>query len=331
MSTPKKPTLADIARAAGVSTATVSRVVNGNFGKVSKVTRTRIIDLIEELNYEPMRLGRAPSRTEAGIVALLTPDTRNAFYASIADELEQAISATGKAMVLCHTREDPDIQDRHLRQMQSHGVAGIALLGAVPSPGLARAVESGRPLVFVNRKCPYGAGHAFVGIDNYSAGADVARHFLDCGYDPVGMVHGPLNSSASLDRYEGFRDALEIADRPLADNRVIEGGLSMESGYHATTQLLDRAVRLRAIFCANDAVAYGAYHRCQELGLTSPEDIALFGFDDNPYNAWLAPWLSTIAVPCVGMGQQIAELLASGPAPPRQYLLPYELKLRHSA
>lgn len=331
MNARKKPTLADVAHAAGVSTATVSRVVNGSPRKVSKTTRERISKLIEELEYEPIRIGRALSRMESDIVALLTPDTRNAFYASIADGLELAISASNKAMVLCHTREDPALQDRHLRQMQSHGVAGIALLGAVPSPGLAKAVESGVPLVFVNRKCPYGVGYTFVGIDNYSAGHDVARHFLACDYSPVAVIHGPLNSSASLERYEGFRDAMEVAGRPLSDEFTIAGGLSMESGYSAATRVLNRCEKPRAIFCANDAVAYGAYHRCQELGLASPEDVALFGFDDNPYNRWLAPWLSTVAVPCTAIGQQIAELLLTGQTRPRQYLLPYELQIRHSA
>src|SRR5699024_9218363 len=104
-------------------------VINGETHKASKETRERIQKLIKEMGYQPMQLGRALSRMESDTVALLTPDTRNAFYASIADGLEQAINATGKAMILCHTREDPDIQDKYLRQMESHGVAGIALLG----------------------------------------------------------------------------------------------------------------------------------------------------------------------------------------------------------
>lgn len=331
MSTRKKPTLADVAHAAGVSTATVSRVVNGTSDKVSKTTRKRIIKRIQELEYEPMRIGRALSRMESEMIALLTPDTRNAFYASIADGLEQAISASGKAMILCHTREDPELQDRHLREMLSHGVAGIALLGAVPSTGLAKAMESQTPLVFVNRKCPFGAGYAFVGIDNYNAGHDVARHFLSHNYHPAAIIHGPLNSSASLERYEGFRDAMQIASQPLAQEFVLAGELSMESGYRAATHLLERDKQPRAVFCANDSIAYGVYHRCQELGLSSPADIALFGFDDNPYNAWLAPWLSTVAVPCEAMGRQTAKTLVTGQAKPRQYLLPYKLKLRNSA
>lgn len=331
MNTRKTPTLADVARAAGVSTATVSRVINGTTTKVSAVTRERILKHIGELDYQPMQIGRALSRMESATVALLTPDTRNAFYASIADALEQAITATGKAMVLGHTREDPALQDRHLAQMQSHSVADIAMLGAVPSSGLSKAVERGLPIVFVNRKCPYGAGNAFVGIDNYGAGSDVARHFLERNYDPVAVIHGPLNSSASLERYEGFRDVMESAGHPLSERFVVHGGLTIESGYRATHALLDQDEQPRAIFCANDAVAYGAHHRCGELGLASPDRIALFGFDDNPLNKWLAPWLSTVAVPCTDIGTRVAELFLGGPVPPRQYLLPYELKIRNSA
>lgn len=326
----QKTTIADVARAAGVSTATVSRVINGATNKASKETRERIQKLIKDMGYQPMQLGRALSRMESDTVALLTPDTRNAFYASIADGLEQAINATGKAMILCHTREDPGIQDKYLRQMESHGVAGIALLGAVPSPGLSRAVQSGLPLVFVNRKCPHPNHHAFVGIDNYSAGCDVAKHFLACNYTPVAAIHGPLNSSASLERYEGFRDTMEAAGRLLSNKLTLGGGLSIESGYQAATRLLSQNEKPRAIFCANDAVAYGVHRHCGELGLVVPDQIALFGFDDNPLNQWLAPWLSTVTVPCEEIGHRIAHLFITKQVPPRQYLLPYQLKIRHS-
>jgi LacI family transcriptional regulator len=327
----------DVAALAGVSVATVSRVVNEKaLKRASPTTVAKVRKAIAELNYRPMRAGRVLRTLESHLVALLIPDITNAFYSAIAHSVELAIRDLGYAMILCNTDESPDLQDAYLEEMQSHLVRGVFLLGAVDSPGLRRAAANGLPIVYMNRKAPPGLSGPFVGIDNHAAGQAVADHFLRQGYRHCGAIHGPLQSSASRERFEGYRDRLARASAPLGAGDVRGGGLTIESGYSAAVELLGSPSRPRAIFCGNDAMAYGAYRRCRELDLKVPGDVALFGFDDNPLNEWLAPWLSTVHVPHARFGPAAATLLRTisdqnGAEPPQTVLLPFRPVLRASA
>ncbi len=160
--------------------------------------------------------------------------------------------------------------------------------------------------------------------------------FIRQHFDHCGAIHGPLHSSASRERFEGFRDRLGEASVQLCAADITGGGLTIESGYSAAVALLGHASRPRAIFCGNDAMAYGAYRRCRELGLEVPGEVALFGFDDNPLNEWLAPWLSTIHVPHDRFGPAAARILRTPPGLSGQnvnqtVLLPFRPILRASA
>ncbi|HET7315250.1 LacI family DNA-binding transcriptional regulator [Salinisphaera sp.] len=329
------PTIGDVARAAGVSTATVSRILNGVPNKATDITAQRVHDAVEKLRYRPVQAGRSLSMMRSAVVALLTPDNRNAFYASIADAVQRGISATGNAMTLCNTREDPASQDAYIEEMRSHLVSGIVLLGAVRTPGLERLLDDGPPVVFVNRKCPVDSDSPFVGIDNYGAGRDVARYFLDKGYVDCAALHGPCMSSASRERFEGFRDAMAAAGAALAGDRIVECDLTIESGYRQSQRLFERGQAPRAVFCGNDPIAYGLHRRCQELKFRVPDDIAIFGFDDNPLNEWLAPWLSTVHVPLEELGRQVSDvmrrLLEGSNEVPARTVLAHTLTIRSSA
>lgn len=332
----KAPSIATVAKRAGVSIATVSRVINGVSNKMSESTLLRVQDAVAELNYRPMRAGTTLRTKQTQLVALLIPDTSNAFYGAIAASVQRALSEERLTMILCNTNETPDAQDEYLWEMRAHMVRGIALFGAVDSPALKEFVADGYPIVFVNRKPPPGLSGPFVGIHNRRAGQDVAEHFLERGYAPCGVVHGPLSSSASAERYEGFCDRLAAAGRPLRPQVSTGGDLTLEAGYRGADRLLAANPRLRAIFCGNDLMAYGAYRLCREKGLGVPDDIALFGFDDNPMNEWVAPWLSTVRVPYERFGPAVRGLfdrLWSDDlvGPQTQITLPHEMVVRASA
>jgi len=317
--------------------ATVSRVLNDqDRGKVSATTRARVRQAIQELDYRPTQAGRALRKLASHLVGLLIPDITNAFYSAIAHSAELAFRELGYAMILCNTDEDPSLQDAYLEEMRAHLAAAVVLLGAVDTPGLRQAVDAGTLVVFLNRKAPPGLVGPFIGIDNRAAGAEVAQHFLRRGYREIGAIHGPLASSASRERFEGFCDRLAAEGVTLAPERIAAGMLTIESGYSAAERLLRGASRPRAIFCGNDLMAYGAHRRCTEVGLAVPEDVALFGFDDNPLNDWLAPWLSTVHVPYDRFGPAAAELVRDviagrRSAGDREVLLPFRITLRASA
>ena len=323
-----------VAQRAGVSIATVSRVLNGIKSKANEETEARVRAAADELDYRPAHAGRALRMRQTKLVALLIPDISNAFYSAIARSIESSLRLRDHTMILCNTNEDPDLQDFYLEEMQSYHVRGVALLGAVDSPGLQRALWQGLPIAFVNRKPPRGGG-VFVGIDNRAAGRASGEHFLRRGFDRCAVIHGPLFSSASRERLEGFISAVTEAGRPPAASHILHGGLSIEGGYAAASTLLVAEPFPRAVFCANDLVAYGLYRRCRELGLKVPGDIAVLGFDDNPLNDWVAPWLSTIHIPYDAFGAAVTDALVrmweGGDASHAAELLPFSLRLRGSA
>jgi LacI family transcriptional regulator len=332
----RRPKVIDVARRAGVSVATVSRVLNGkDTARFSGETADRVWAVARELNYSPSELGRSLRTAKSRAAALLVPDATNGFCADVASSLETTLREAGMSMLLCNTAESPERQDDYLEQVISRGISAVVLLGAVESPGLLRIAKTDTPVVFVNRRPPDPVKGHFVGIDNRSAGAAVAEHFVARGYKDCAVIHGPQRYAASAERLAGFRAKLKEHGIKLPASRQIESALTSEAGHEQAQALLASAKPPRAVFCGNDSIAYGVYRAAAEAGLDVPRDLAIFGFDDNRLNQWLAPWLSTVHVPVQDFGPAIAEILQErreGAAQsPATVLLPYTLVIRDSA
>lgn len=329
------PSIQTVARQAGVSTATVSRVVNGIENKASADTVRRVRAVIDELGYRPSGAGSALRSRQSRIVALLVPNAANPHMAAIAASVETALRQRRLVMILCDTREDPAIQDEYLLEMRAQMVRGIALLGAVDSPVLDQVLDRGEAVVFVNRHATRSAEQAFVGIADRQAGADIAQYFLDRDIAPVGIVHGPLSSSATADRVAGFRERMR-GNGAAVPRALISGGADVDHlaiGYRGAGRVLGREPRPRGLFCGSDLIAYGAQRWCREHGLRVPDDVVLFGFDDNPLNDWVAPWINSVRVPYENFGPAVLDVfdrIWSGEPHDRPFeaRLPYEMVLR---
>lgn len=311
---PGAASITSVARRAGVSIATVSRIVNGVPNKASAETVEKVRRAIAELGYRPVSVGRALRRRESRLVALLAANLGNPAMTAIAASAEHALQAAGYVMVLCDTHDRPEMQDEYLLEMRAQFVRATVLLGAVPSPQLSAFQAAGEPILFVNRRSPAGSA-AFVGIDNRSAGRDVAAHFLTRGLRDVAVIHGPLVSSATVERVAGFREAMAAAGAEIPAHRILTGpGLDhLAIGYGAAGVLLAEGTPPAGLFCLSDLIAYGAHKRLAEKGLAAfepggaVEAPAIVGFDDNPLNDWLAPWLTSVRVPYDAFGQAIVE------------------------
>lgn len=332
----KRVQVRDVARAANVSVATVSRVLNGkDTERFSTATAERVRAAARELKFIPSELGRQLRTADARAVALLVPDTANGFCADVASSLEPALQEVGLSMLLCNTSEIPERQDQYLRQMVNRGISAFILLGAVESDYLLELSNSGKTLVFINRRPPSPIAGHFVGIDNIAAGRAVADHFIAKNYGDCAMIHGPQRYAASAERLIGFSARLREAGIDLPVTRCLESALTPDAGYEKAKILLNNPNRPRAIFCGNDSIAYGVHRACLEARLCVSEDLAIFGFDDNRLNQWLAPWLSTVHVPVQDFGPTIAELLQErregANQTPITALLPFSLVLRNSA
>lgn len=327
--------IAAVAARAGVSIATVSRIVNGVARKASPGTVERVRAAIAALDYRPMRAGRALRQNQSHLVALLASNLANPSMAAIAAAAEVALREAGYVMVACDTHDRPALQDEYLLEMRAHTARAIVLLGAVASPRLAEFRAHGPPLLFVNRRFPGERDGVYVGIDNRAAGREVAEYFLGRGVRALAVIHGDLASSATSERVQGFRQRLARERGALDGAHVVTeaGGEHLQIGHHAMGRLMALRPRVRGVFCASDLIAYGAARRARELGLDVPGDVELVGFDDNPLNDWVAPWLNSVRVPYDRYGAAIVaglEQIWCG-ATPRSIILPHQLAIRITA
>jgi len=308
----KPASIADVAREAGVSIATVSRIVNGTTGKASAATVARVQATIAQVGYRPTGAGQALRKGQSRLVAVLAANLANPAMAAIAASIETALRDVGLAMVLCDTHDNPDLQDEYLSEMRAQAVRATVLLGAVRSKQLANAMAGAAPLLFVSRRCPIDKAAAFVGIDNQAAGAAVASALhARAPKGALAVIHGSLESSATAERIAGFRRRMQQLGRSLLeiDMSAALGADHLALGHAATARLLAQPVKPAAIFCASDLIAYGTHRRLREAGLAVPQDIALIGFDDNPLNDWIAPWLASVRVPYAAFGPAIVAML----------------------
>jgi len=329
----KRPvSISAVAERAGVSIATVSRVVNGVANKASQETVARVRAAIAELGYRPSGAGQALRRRESRLVAVIAANLANPAMSAIAASAEMALREAGYVMVLCDSHDRADLQDEYLREMRAQLVSAFVLLGAVDSPVLDEIVEAGETVLFVNRRHPHHLPATFVGINNEAAGRQVAEFLASHRPKDILAIHGPLSSSATKERLDAF---LEACAERLPDTAVRAGGSDqydhLEIGYRATLDHLQVAGRPpEAIFGLSDLIAYGASRALRENGLDAPGDCILVGFDDNPLNDWIAPWLSSVRVPYEAFGGAIVDCLKemwSG-AGEAEVLLEHKLILR---
>lgn len=326
----KRPaaSLATVAREAGVSMATVSRIVNGEPGRASAETVVRVKAAVTALGYQPNHVGRALRRRESRVVAMLAPNLDNPAMAAIAVSTEAALRAAGYVMILCDTHDRADLQDEYLRAMRSQLVQGYVMVSTVKSPELDHAQARGEALVFVSRRSPDGAG-AYVGIDNRAAGADAADHFLARGIDRPAVLVASQNASSTAERAAGFVERLVARGVPASEiRRATAPGLPhLEIGYEAARRLVAEGGWPRGLLCVSDMMAYGVYRLAVETDVSIPRDCMLVGVDGNPLNDWIAPWLTSVHIPYAEFGEKVVTQLRSlwGGAPAGDILLPHRL------
>jgi LacI family transcriptional regulator len=307
----KPASITAVANYAGVSIATVSRIMNGIQNKASLATQQRVRAAIDELGYRPVTHGQSLRRGESRVVSLHAVNLANPTMAAIAASAETALRAAGYTMVLCDTHDQADLQDATLLDMRAHLVKAYVLLGAMASPQLSLFQRHKESILYVNRR-PHGTltmPHDYVGIDNMAAGIAVAQYFHKRGLVHCGLIHGAAHSPATVDRITGFKSAALELGLTLNKNYIVSGrGLGhLQIGYDGVDKILSHGALPEALFCSSDLIAYGAHRRLSELGFEIPRDIVLMGFDDNPLNDWVAPWLNSVSVPYAQFGDAIVK------------------------
>ncbi|MGH3714830.1 MAG: LacI family DNA-binding transcriptional regulator [Micromonosporaceae bacterium] len=333
--TRRRPTLEAVALRAGVSRATVSRVVNGN-PHVSESVRDVVNRAVTELGYVPNPAARSlvTQRTDSVALIISEPPTRifsdDPFFAGVIRGVSQELDAAGRQLVLMMTEANADHSriESYVAGGHVDGVMLISLHGADPLPAtLARmglpVVCGGRPLASV--ALPY------TDSDN-SGGAEVAvRHLMERGRRRIATIAGPQDMNAGIDRLAGYRAALAGGERR---SLIAVGDFTRESGEQAMRQLLADDPQLDAVFVASDPMALGALRALYAAGRRVPEDVAVVGFDDIDSARYADPPLTTIRQPVEGLGREMVRFLVrrlAGELPTDPVILPTELIVRESS
>jgi LacI family transcriptional regulator len=327
-------TMAEVAREAGVSAMTVSRVINDK-GDVSPDTRQRVLDVIERLAYRPSSIARGLATQRTGTLGLVIPDVANPFFAGVARGAEQVAYAQGYNVFLCNTEEDPQRELAVLASLEEKRVDGLVLCSSrLGEDELQSVVSRYAAVVLVNRRLE-GNGIRSVLMDDEGGGRLAAQHLLQAGHRAVGFLAGPAASHSGRERKAGYRAALELASVPYRSAWVRNCDPTVGGGQKAGNELLSAHPELTALFCYNDLVAVGAVQACIVLGRQVPADVAIVGYDDIPLAALVTPPLTTCRVPRYELGAQAVRLLlrqiAGGTDDTGEIVLEPELVIRASA
>lgn len=310
-----RPTLEGVAAHAGVSRATVSRVVNGNTGVRAEI-RERVERSVKSLGYVPNRAARSlvTRRTGAVAVVIAEPETRvfsDPFFAQQLRGISRELAEhdVQLLLLLLEQRRDYDRIGRYLSGGHVDGALMFSLHTDDPLP--AMAAESGLPTVFGGRPGWPGADREplplYVDTDNRGGARQAVQHLLERGRRRIAVITGPLDQTSALDRLHGYRDALGL--READPDLVAHGGFTSEGGERAMAELLHRAPDLDAVFAGSDLMASGAIRALRAAGRRVPEDVAVVGYDDLESASWADPPLTTVRQDVEGMGRMMAELL----------------------
>ncbi|WNO52657.1 LacI family DNA-binding transcriptional regulator [Stakelama saccharophila] len=325
-------TIIQVAAVAGVSTATVSRVLSQPH-RVAEPTRRRVLEVVESLGYSPNVAARSLRTLRAAKILLTVPDISNPFFASVIRGAEEAARDVGYAIVVGDTRHDPEIEDQYAEMLARREVDGLIFLGhRLPASLAPLMTRDGAAAPIVNG-CEYSPdiGVPSVHIDNAAASSDAVEHLIGLDHRDIGIITGPPISPLTRDRLAG---ATRTAERHgLADRLQVRiGDYSANAAFDHTGDLLDRGVT--AIFCFSDEMAIGAMSAIDEAGLSCPEDVSIIGFDDLPLARFFHPALTTVAQPKGLIGRRAVELLVAilsgDELPDRQVTLDHELIVRKS-
>jgi LacI family transcriptional regulator len=327
-------TIRDVAAAAGVSAATVSRVMNGK-ADVAADLRQRVLAAVSELGYR--RNGPARSlRTRAALVlGVIISDITNPFFTAVVRGAEDQAQLAGYSVVLANADEDVAKEARYLEVAADEQMAGVLLSPASPRrTSIDVLVERGIPVVTIDRRLTAAAVDS-VTVDNHSAARKAAQHLVDQGCRRVGIVAGPVQTTTGASRLAGYRAALRAAGRAVDPSLVAYADFRTEGGYAATRKLLRQRQPPDGLLFSNNLMTVGGLRAIAEAGLAIPDDIAIVGFDDAIWTTALRPPLTVVAQPTYEIGQTAARLLLrrieGEKFPPRRVVLRAELIVRASS
>jgi DNA-binding LacI/PurR family transcriptional regulator len=328
-----KPTIYDVAQQAGVSIATVSKVINRN-GKISVLTRERVLKIMTDMGYVPNLVASALSSKKTYMIGLLLPDISNPYFAEMSRHIEDRAFELGYHIVICSTDNRIDKESDYLTFLQQKGVDGILLATGLAHPqSLEMLLERKLPITLIAREVPQTPVNTVL-VDDFMGGYLATEHLLQKGHRDIAIIVESMELASSRERLKGYRTALEEFGLPYREDHVTVSDFFISSGMEAAGNLLDDPLRPTAVFACNDLLAIGTIQAARARGLTVPDQLSVVGFDNTFLATVIDPALTTVGQPIRELGRQAVDLLhrqmlGEDQAKQRVVLLP-ELVVRSS-
>ncbi|CAG1013905.1 MAG: LacI family DNA-binding transcriptional regulator [Anaerolinea sp.] len=329
-------TIFDVAKHAGVSIGTVSRVLN-NRDRVHPKTRERVLKSIEALNFSANAYARGLANQQTDTLGLVIPQVNDSFYFEIVRGVEDAATEAGYRLLIASQPRHSE-EHRYLDLFQRSYVDAMVLVAIdVHIYELREVIDRGVPVVLVHQNIDKSVPS--FQADNFGGGREITQHLIGHGYTRLAYITGTDHTPDNRDRLRGMRDALNSSGLSLEETNILAGDFLPGSGYRAALELMRRPELPHAIFAANDQMAVDAIKALREHGLRVPDDIAVVGFDDVLMAQYVSPTLTTVHQPLYELGLQAAQMVLTtlqnqenvrSPALAPSVLLPTTLKIRQS-
>ncbi|MEE3031053.1 MAG: LacI family DNA-binding transcriptional regulator [Planctomycetota bacterium] len=300
----KATTIQDIAKLAGVSKSTVSRVMNKTTA-VHPEKAAAVIKAAEQLGFAPNQFARSLASGRSMTVGVITQNLGSPFYDAIAQGVIAGLEGTGYSPIFADGRWDRVVEEDSIRSLQGRRADGILLIGGQLRGTDLKALCGTLPRVTIARHLP-SVQHCCIYVDNVQGGFLATQHLIRHGHTKIAFIGGLHHHSDAKDRLAGYRKALAQANIRFTTKLVLEGNFSSASGHAAVHTLLKSGEEFTAIFAANDATAYGARLALDQHGLRVPQDVSLVGYDNQAESAFMIPPLTTMHQPAHQMGQAAA-------------------------
>lgn len=298
-------TIYQVSEAAGVSLATVSRVMNGN-AKVSERTRKKVEDAMASLGYQPNAIAQSLASNRTNSVGLLVSELHGSYFGDLMSTVEHVLKQNGKHVIITAGHVDEKREQEAIEFLKSRRCDALILHAeAVSDDYLKTLSDSNIPIVVINRNVDGLEDKCFV-VDNENGGYMATKAALEAGHKHIAYISGPLFKKDASDRLAGHKRALQEAGIAFEESSVFEGDFHESSGQAGMQQLQDTFPGFTALVCANDEMASGAMTAAREIGYDIPAQLSIVGFDNVLFSRYLYPKLTTIDNPIQAMGEMAA-------------------------
>lgn len=301
-------TVVDVARRAGVSASTASRVLSGR-GYVSVQTRQRVLEAASELGYVPNQIARGLRLHQTRMIGLLIADVENSFYSAIAKNVESVAREAGYHVVLCNSNDDPDEEEENLNLLDMMRIDGLILTPTGQNQrALERLCQKGIAIVQIDRQVE-GLQADAVLVDNEAGAASLVSLLIEAGHTRIGSLSGSLEVTTGKQRFAGYERALKQHRIPFQPELVKAGSFRQDHAMEDAYALINTRPAPTAIFAANNILAEACLLAFDDLGITVPRDMSLVAFDDTRWMSITNPSITAVRQPIAGMARCAADLL----------------------